>query len=66
MEKDRYLGDGVFAHFIGNLIELRAPRADHEDRVQLNRENFDALLEFASGIGWHNNRRSGLQHNEGV
>lgn len=41
-----YLGDGLFASFNGELIDLRAPRDGGDDHVYLDREMLDRLVQY--------------------
>jgi hypothetical protein len=54
MSKDEevYLGDGVYAHFDGQSLWLRASREDGGDElIALDPVVFEALREFARKVG---------------
>ena len=46
MEKEVYLGDGLYASFDGSSFNLRAPREGGDHWVALDPAAFDALIEF--------------------
>ena len=50
MEKETYLGDGLYASFDGWYIKLRAPRPDGDHWVGLEPEVFARLLKFVESI----------------
>lgn len=47
MEKETYIGDGVYASFDGEHIWLRVEREGADHRIALNAEAFHALLEYS-------------------
>ena len=49
-EKETYLGDGLYAHFDGYHIILRAPREFEDHHVALEPPVFDALLEYRERV----------------
>lgn len=48
--RETYLGDGLYAHFDGYHIRLRAPRENGDHEVALEPPVFDALLEYRERI----------------
>ncbi len=48
--EDRYLGDGVFAHFDGYHIVLDLRRQDNTTRIALEPAVFRALVDFEESI----------------
>lgn len=46
MEKEVYLGDGLYASFDGWQINLRAPRGNENHIVCLDSFVFEKLIEF--------------------
>jgi len=46
MEKQEYLGDGVYAKWDGYQIELRANDPDSEDVIYIEPRVLDALVQF--------------------
>lgn len=50
MDKETYLGGGLYASFDGYSIWLRAPRMGGDHRVALEPEIFCALIEFERGL----------------
>lgn len=46
MNKETYLGDGLYASFDGFMITLRAPRAEGDHWVGLEPDVYAALTEF--------------------
>ena len=50
MEKETYLGDGVYASSDGWQIILRAPREGGDHWVALEPEVFHALLKYRSSV----------------
>lgn len=43
---ETYLGDGLYVSFDGNMIKLRAPRMGGDHYVYMEREVWNAFLEF--------------------
>jgi hypothetical protein len=50
MNKETYLGDGLYASFDGYQITLRAPRLGGDHWVALEPEVFMALLAFVKDV----------------
>jgi hypothetical protein len=48
--REIYLGDGLYAHFDGYQIWLRAPRTDGDHEVALELQVFDALVAYREQI----------------
>ena len=48
--KELYLGDGLYAHYDGYHIWLRARRYSGDHEVALEPEVFDALVEYRKRI----------------
>jgi hypothetical protein len=44
---ERYIGDGLYAAFNGEMLRLRAPRADGDHEVFLDGDVFQELEQFA-------------------
>jgi hypothetical protein len=47
MEKETYIGDGLYASFDGYQIKLRAPRDGGDHEVYLESSAFEELMKFA-------------------
>jgi hypothetical protein len=47
---ETYIGDGLYAHFDGYHIVLRAPRLGGDHHVALEPPVFDALLKYRERI----------------
>ena len=50
MEKETYLGDGLYASFDGFMITLRAPRENGDHWVGLEPQVYAELLRFVDGL----------------
>jgi hypothetical protein len=50
VEKEVYLGDGLYASFDGFSFNLRTPREGGDHWVALEPAVFDALIEFRAKI----------------
>ncbi len=48
--RETYLGDGLYAHFDGYHIILRAPRDNGDHHVALEPPVFEALLKFRESV----------------
>ena len=49
-EKEFYLGDGLYAHFDGYHIVLRAPRENGDHTVSLEPQVFNLLVAYRENI----------------
>lgn len=50
MEKETYLGDGLYASFNGESIRLRAPRDGGDHCVYLEPEVYYALTDYVTSL----------------
>jgi len=50
MNKETYLGDGLYASYDGYQITLRAPRMDGDHWVALEPPVYAALLDFVARL----------------
>lgn len=50
MERETYLGDGVYASFDGYQIWLRAPRETGDHMVALEADVYDALVAYVGRL----------------
>lgn len=48
MNKETYLGDGLYASLSGNSIKLRAPREGGDHVVYMEPEVYESLLAFVA------------------
>ena len=52
MTTQTYIGDGLYAAFDGEMITLSTEREGGQHYVALEPSVFEALLQYAIGIGW--------------
>lgn len=52
MERERYLGDAVYASFDGYHIWLRTGDGN-DQRIALEPSVYDALLKYVDDLKWH-------------
>lgn len=50
MDKETYLGDGLYASFDGYQIKLRAPQLHGEQVVYMELEVYQSLLQFVKEL----------------
>jgi hypothetical protein len=54
---EQYLGDGLYAHFDGYNVILRAPREDGVEHVIcIEPEVWKQLLKYVATLKWRGNR----------
>lgn len=58
MDKEEYLGDGLYASFDGYMIKLRAPRSEGDHWIGLEPKVYLALLDFVQRV-WAQNKTAG-------
>lgn len=52
MDKETYLGDGVYASFDGYQIWLRAERDGIQHRIAIESEVYDSLVAYVKAKPW--------------
>lgn len=52
MEKETYIGDGVYASFDGYQIWLRTVRDDAEHMIAIDHRTFEALYQYGHSWGF--------------
>jgi hypothetical protein len=51
MNKETYLGDGLYASFNGTVVKLRAPRIECDHEVYMEARELGAFLAFLKNNG---------------